>query len=443
MLTPQGLREQLGPCMGAPAWWLGLSGGLDSMVLLELLVQARQSAEIPPLHAIHIHHGLHPEADAWAAHCQRACDARSVPLTVVRVSVEQGASIEQAARDARYAAFAEVLPEGAELLLAHHADDQLETLLFRLLRGTGVNGLAGMPRRRPLGRGWLSRPLLDASRAQLASWAQQQGLQWIDDPANQDARFARTALRHQLLPTLREGWPQVDQSLLRLADHAREASELLDELALADMGEAAVPADDPWLQAWPSLLLAPLLALSQARQRNLLRFWLRQQGLLMPDQRRLDHWLQQLAAGDDAQPQLRLDGRRLYRSSDRLWLVADAWPSGGEPQLLAPVGVQPLLAGNGALCCMPSAGGLRAPGAAGWQIRYRQGGEQIRLAGRPAQSVKQLLQQARVPAWLRPSVPLLYSGGELVSVAGRWNAEQALVDGNQSGFTVSWKPVSD
>ena len=122
-MSPQGLLTQLTRCMDAPAWWLGLSGGLDSMVLLELLAQARQSSDIPPLYAVHIHHGLHPEADAWAMHCQRACDARGVPLTVVRVRVGQSPSIEQAARDARYAAFAEALPEGAELLLAQGLAD--------------------------------------------------------------------------------------------------------------------------------------------------------------------------------------------------------------------------------------------------------------------------------------------------------------------------------
>ena len=152
-MSPQGLLTQLTRCMDAPAWWLGLSGGLDSMVLLELLSQARQLSDIPPLHAIHVHHGLNAEADAWAAHCQRACDARGVPLTIVRVQVGQGASIEEAARDARYAAFAEVLAPGAELLLAHHRDDQLETLMFRLMRGTGVRGLIGMPARRALGAG--------------------------------------------------------------------------------------------------------------------------------------------------------------------------------------------------------------------------------------------------------------------------------------------------
>ena len=442
-MNPQGLLRQLATCMGAPAWWLGLSGGLDSMVLLELLSQARQLSGIPPLHAIHVHHGLHPEADAWAAHCQRACDARGVPLTVVRVQVGQGASIEEAARDARYAAFAEVLAPGAELLLAHHRDDQLETLMFRLMRGTGVRGLSGMPARRALGAGWLSRPLLDWRRSELEAWARQQELDWIEDPANADERFARTALRHRILPGLRHEWPQLDRSLLRLAEHASEAGALLDELAQDDLQLVAEPSADPWLAGWPSLLLAPLLSLSAARQRNLLRCWLRQQAVRMPDHRQLLEVQQQLAAGPDAQPQLKLDGFVLYRSSDRLWLVPAHWLPARSEQSLLPLHGALALAGNGTLDCRPGAGGLRDPGAGGWQVRYRQGGEQIKLAGRPTQSVKQLLQEAQIPAWLRPSVPLLYSGGELVSVAGRWNAERALVEGAGSGFTVSWKPVSD
>ena len=442
-MNPQGLLAQLGPCMGAPAWWLGLSGGLDSMVLLELLSQARQLSAIPPLHAIHVHHGLHPEADAWAAHCRRACDARGMPLTVVRVQVGEGASIEEAARDARYAAFAEVLEPGAELLLAHHRDDQLETVMFRLMRGTGVRGLSGMPARRALGAGWLSRPLLGWRRSELEQWARQQGLDWIEDPANADERFARTALRHRVLPGLRHEWPQLDRSLLRLAEHADEASVLLDELAQEDLQLVAEVTADPWLACWPSLLLAPLLSLSAARQRNLLRSWLRQQAVRMPDQRQLLEVQQQLVADSDAQPQLKLDGCVLYRSSDRLWLVPARWLPAHNEQSLLPGDGALSLSGNGTLDCRPVAGGLCDPGSAGWQVCYRQGGEQIKLAGRPTQSVKQLLQEAHIPVWLRPSVPLLYSGGELVSVAGRWNAERALVEGAGNGFTVSWKPVSD
>lgn len=438
MLTLQGLRQQLGPCMGAHAWVLGLSGGLDSMALLDALTQLRQQQSIPPFSAIHVHHGLSAEADAWAQFCADQCAARGVPLSVVRVQLPAGASVEEAARQARYAAFAAALPPQAVLLLAHHADDQLETLLFRMLRGTGLRGLAGMPQQRQLAEGWLFRPLLSWSRAQLRQWAQTQGLRWIDDPANQDARFARTALRHQLLPMLRQHWPAADQSLLRLAAHASEANELLDERAEQDLATVATPLTDAWLAGWPSLDVDALLGLSPARQRNLLRYWLAAQGALLPVTRRLDAWLSQLAAAEDGQPQLDLGDYRLYRSSGRIWFIPGAWPSSGTPESLSGHSVQWLLAGNGCLrlSALPA-------GEGAWRIAYRLGGEQIRLPGRGTQSVKHLLQQAQIPAWLRPCVPLLYCGNELVSVAGRWNAEVALMDAVQSGFTVSWEPVSD
>ena len=442
MLTLQGLQQQLGPCMNAPAWILGLSGGLDSMVLLDALVQLRGQQATPPLSAIHVHHGLSTQADAWATFCERECAQRGVPLQVVRVQLQPGASIEGAARDARYQAFAQRLPSNAALLLAQHRDDQLETLLFRMLRGTGLRGLAGMPTQRKLAEGYLQRPLLPWSRAELEQWARAHDLAWIEDPANQDPRFARTALRHQLLPMLRHGWPQAEQNLLRLVRHASEANELLDERAAEDLSVVSKPLHDAWLQHWPSLDVSALCALSPARQRNLLRYWLAAEGVLLPATRRLDDWLAQLSAATDSQPQIDLGSYRLYRSSDRLWLVSSRWPQAGQSEMLGRAGVQSLAAGNGRLHLAGAA--LNATDGAGpWRIGYRQGGEQIRLPRRGNQSLKQLFQQAQIPVWLRASIPLLYCADELVSVAGRWNAGPALVDDLQSGFTVSWEPVSD
>src|SRR5690606_10484398 len=176
--------EHLAPCLAAPALCLGLSGGLDSMVLLHAVTELRRHSPLPPLKAIHVHHGIHPDADRWVEHCQRECAARQVDLVVHRVTLPSGGNVEELARDARYGVFEQQLGAGDWLLLAHHADDQLETLLFRLMRGTGVRGLAGMPRSRALGQGRLLRPLLDWTRAQLADWAAAQGLAWIEDPAN-------------------------------------------------------------------------------------------------------------------------------------------------------------------------------------------------------------------------------------------------------------------
>ena len=202
------LLQALGPWRNAKAWHVALSGGLDSTVLLHLLVQLRKTHSLPPITAVHVHHGLQAAADAWPAHCQALCKGLGVPLQVIAVQVQAGASVERAARDARYQAFTAISGAGEVLLLGQHRDDQAETLLFRLLRGAGVSGLAGMPRQRRLGAGHLCRPLLDVSRAQLESYARAQGLSWIEDPSNSQTDFSRNFLRHEVLPVLARRWPQ-------------------------------------------------------------------------------------------------------------------------------------------------------------------------------------------------------------------------------------------
>src|SRR6218665_3948299 len=152
------LLAGLAPWRAAPAWRIAFSGGLDSNVLLHLLASLGKTESLPPLYAIHIHHGLQAVADGWPAHCQRVCDGLGVPLRVMPVHVATGASLERAARDARYGAFAQELGQGEVLLTAQHRDDQAETLLFRLLRGAGVRGLAGIPATRPLAKGGGGRP---------------------------------------------------------------------------------------------------------------------------------------------------------------------------------------------------------------------------------------------------------------------------------------------
>lgn len=440
MFSPQALLAQLAPCMQAPVWWLGLSGGLDSMALLEALVQIRRTQQLPPIQAIHIHHGLHPEADRWAAHCQRECDARQIPLIIRRVTVAGQASLEDAARAARYQAFSDQLGSGHCLLLAHHRDDQLETLLFRIFRGTGMRGLTGMPVRRALGAGFLLRPLLGWSRSELQHWAGASGLSWIEDPANTDDRFARTVLRHQLLPLLRQQWPAADNSLLRLAEHAGEANDLLDERAAEDLGMSEGGVLDSWAAGWPSLDLAHVLTLSLPRQSNLLRYWLMRQGCRLPDHRQLRTVLAQLPAASDSQPMMMVDEYRLCRSSGRLWLLPREGVPKGISQAVEGTGEISLIGGNGKLRIESGEGGiLWRPGS--WRIEYRQGGEMIQLKNRPRRALKQLFQEAAVPFWLRPAVPLLYCDDRLVSVAGRWSAEEVMAGQGESGWRISWEPV--
>jgi tRNA(Ile)-lysidine synthase len=394
----------------APVWTVAFSGGLDSTVLLHLLAGLAQREPLPPLRAIHIQHGLQAAAEAWPAHCQQVCDELGVPLLQREVQVLPGASLEQAARDARYAAFVALLGADEVLLTAQHRDDQAETLLFRLLRGAGARGLAAMPAARTLGRGQLVRPLLAVSRAQLEAYARVHGLRWVDDPSNSDERFSRNFLRRQVLPLLAQRWPQALASMARSAAHLREAQALLDELAQADLAGLDAPSRFNWL-ALPSLPLAPLLTLSTPRQRNLLRYWLAPLTPL-PDSDHWAGWTSLATAAVDAAPIWRLAGGELHRADGRLW-----WLSGVYLQALPSIAL--LLPADKPLS-LPSNGHvyLRGPAPSGaLQVRYRQGGEQLHMPQRGRRDLKRLLNEAGVPGFLRSRWPLLYKGEQLLAVA--------------------------
>lgn len=419
MTVESHLLCSLKPWLDAPAWRVAFSGGLDSTVLLTALVRLRQQHRLPPLSAVHVHHGLQAVADSWPAHCAKICDGLGVPLEVVPVQVAAGASIERAARVARYKAFAERLGEGEVLLMAQHQDDQAETLLFRMLRGAGVRGLGAMPISRALGQGKLVRPLLAIDRADLESYARAQELEWIEDPSNASLVHSRNYLRHQVMPVLKQRWPRAPSSMARTAAHLAEAQSLLDELAEMDLLAARAPDDWPWLPL-RSLDLAVLRSLSSARQRNALRHWLADFTLL-PD---TDHWAGWEALRDaavDATPRWRLEGGELHRAGRRLW-----WLSG--PWLEAVAGAFPLerrvttlaLAGNGAVS-------LEGAMQGAFEIRYRQGGESMTVPGRGRRDLKRLLNEAQMPGFVRSRLPLLYLDGELIAIANLPQFDVALV----------------
>lgn len=426
------LRDALQPWRHAPGWCVALSGGLDSTVLLYLLASWAREEPLPPLRAVHIHHGLQAAADAWPAHCQAVCAALGVPLQVLAVQVEAGASIEQAARRARYSAFANNLAEGELLLTGQHADDQAETLLFRLLRGAGVQGLAAMPASRALGGGHLLRPLLGCSRTELQAYAQAHGLAWVEDPSNADIHFARNFLRRRVMPLLAERWPRAQASMARSAEHLRETAQLLDELAELDLKAAAMEGPEyAWLGV-PNLALGPLAALSEARQRNALRYWLRPHSA-MPDSEHWAGWQHLRDAAVDAAPVWAVGQGQLRRGDERIWWLAGEW-------LMAP-GTLPITVPGQTWLALPANGRVRIEGhlpAGQWRLTYRVGGEQMLLPGRGHRDLKRLLNERRVPAFVRMRLPLLWRDGQLVALANLPG-----LDGPADGaWRLIWQPPS-
>jgi tRNA(Ile)-lysidine synthase len=429
---PSRLLRNLEPWRNAAHWRIAFSGGLDSTVLLHLLADLAKTESLPPLSAVHIHHGLQAAADAWPQHCQSVCDALGVPLLIERVKVQPGASLERAARDARYAVFGSLTQANDLLLTGQHRDDQAETLLFRLMRGAGVRGLAGIPAQRPVGQGMLIRPLLDVSRSELEAYAQAHQLRWIEDPSNQDRQFSRNYLRHQVMPLLTERWPQAQTSMARSATHLREAQGLLDELAQIDLTTAATAHDFEWL-GLPSLELAPLAALSAARQRNVISHWLEPLTRL-PDTDHWSGWTDLCEAGHDASPVWRLADGELHRSVGCVWWLSGDWLRspviGCEWQ--SPASAL-RLADNGRVMFsgQTPSGPLR--------IAYRQGGEVMHLGDRGHRDLKRLLNERAVPGFVRGRLPLLFRDDELLAVANLPG-----LDGNElDGWKLHWQPTDE
>lgn len=426
------LLESLAPWRAASAWRIGLSGGLDSTVLLHLLASHAQREALPPLSAIHIHHGLQAAADAWPAHCRELCAALSVPLQVEYVQVASGASLEQAAREARYAAFAARLGADELLLTAQHRDDQAETLLFRLLRGAGVQGLSAMPVSRALGAGQLVRPLLNCSRNELLAYASEHRLSWVEDPSNADERFSRNYLRRQVLPALLSRWPQASTNMARSAAHLNEAAQLLDELAQQDMVAAQVSAEFTWLRL-PSLALPVLRCLSEPRQRNALRYWLRPL-TAMPDSEHWAGWQALRDAAQDATPAWKLAAGELRRSDERLWWLAGDW-------LCSPVPVNVTVQGNQQVA-LPANGSVRIDGqlpAGNWQLGYRQPGDQLLLPGRGHRDLKRLFNELRIPVFVRDRLPLLRLDNQVMAIANL-PGMQGAPDGS---WQLHWQPPTN
>ncbi|MDF2181780.1 tRNA lysidine(34) synthetase TilS [Neptuniibacter sp. CAU 1671] len=401
-------------------WVLAHSGGLDSQVLLHL---AASQTRYRPLHVLHINHQLQASAQDWAGFSAAQAERFGVEYSAIEVIPES--SSEKAARDARYQAFEQFLQPGDCLLLAQHADDQAETVLFRLLRGSGPNGLSGMPVARALGQGCLLRPLLNLTKSQLQAYATHFQLTWVDDPSNLNDRYSRNFLRHSIMPALAQRWPGLSHRLSEVATRCRQEHQLLNAYLDRDLKTLVVD---------NQLRLPLLLTKPDVQQSMLLRRWLEvATGALLNEVQ-----LQVIRSGlinaeCDAQPLFQKQGLTLRRYRGCLYLNNTLSLAAVETLPSLTCGTHDL--GDGRLTITADSAGLRT--LKGVKLRRRQGGERCRPAGRSnSMTLKNLFQEAGVPPWLRASWPLLYAGDQLVAVPGICVAEGWYVD--SKGFCLNW-----
>ncbi|MAR01667.1 MAG: tRNA lysidine(34) synthetase TilS [Oceanospirillaceae bacterium] len=418
--------------------YLGLSGGLDSVLLLHCL--SRDPAWRERLTAIHINHQLMAEADHWQQLCGQLCDSLGVAFQAQKVVVETaGQGIEAAARAARYQAFDALLPADALLLLAHHADDQAETLLLRLLRGSGLNGLSAMPARRPLtaqsgDTRLLLRPWLSLPRAELEVAARGLQLHWVQDPSNHDRAYDRNWLRHDVLPVLAGRTPNISQRLAATAQRLQQDQALLTTLLTDRLEPLLMPCNWP-CTASLALDLGALKALGPAYFHHALNLWLQRNGLPPFQGDKLPHWLSQcLVADPDRHPSVPYAGHTLQRFGDALyaWRLPESAPQpcqltsttlvwcGGVVQTDAGTDV---LAMGAELVAAADIDALKVP----WP-------------GRPSRTAKQLWQEQQVPVWLRPVWPVIRVEGRVLGLPGL----TPVSDGGRvlcAADSCGWQPV--
>jgi tRNA(Ile)-lysidine synthase len=418
-----------------PKLLLALSGGLDSSALLHLLVALKPLLHFE-LHALHVHHGLSPNADAWAALCVEQCQSLNVPIKVTHVNVDQSSKlgIEAAARQLRYQAlFDQRLSVQADFIVtAHHEDDQAETLMLQLLRGAGVKGLSSMAEIDQIRS--LIRPLLGVSRLSLYDYAMQAGIKWCDDESNDNTQYERNFVRHDVMPILQARYPSVKSVMARTASHLAEANALLDTLAEIDAQTLLMN---------NSVCLLGLSQLSTSRAKNLLRWWFAQNKLSMPNSDHLAEMLQQLLnAKPDAELSIKIQHYTLRRFQQRAYLSIEqvnepfdlVW--NGENELIVPNG------GKLVFRQVKGAGLALKFGMTRLRITNRSGGERFKPdLLRPTRTLKHLLQAANIPPWQRDHLPLVYWQDTLACVPGIGIAHELKASEGELGLEVIWQPI--
>jgi tRNA(Ile)-lysidine synthase len=428
VFSTQAVLEKLRKSVNARSIWLAYSGGVDSHVLLHLIANAKPAFQ--SLDVVHVDHGLQQQSSMWSQHCQAICEQLGLNFHLINVDITDinELGIEAAARQARYSAIQALLPNDAVLLTAQHQDDQAETLLLQLLRGAGPKGLAAMAYSSEMGGLKIIRPLLAVSQDAILAYAEHHQLDWIDDPSNQNTDLNRNYIRHQLWPLITQRWPSAAKTLTRSSQLCAESDALLMELGQDDLQQ---------ILSHQAIDISQLQRLSAARQRNCLRFYIQQQALPLPSETILQQIIDCVCnAAEDASPYVEWQQCEARRYQGLLYIQ----PQSNSPFTQTAYSINSThdlrLNKQQYLCWQASKKGIKADLITqGLTVRFRQGGEKIKLAGKTHhQSLKKLFQQWQVPPWQRERTPLLYNGDELIAVVGYAIAQYALAENDQDGF---------
>lgn len=419
--------------------WIAYSGGMDSHVLLHVMCQLNQKNFKKKICAVHINHGLHPDAFRWTEHCRRTCDDLSITCHCIDVDARplKGSSPEAVARKVRYTALQKLIGEDEYLLVAHHADDQAETVLLQLMRGSGPPGLAAMPEVSAFGKGFLLRPLLGYSQQQLREYALEHQLEWIDDESNADISFDRNFLRHTVIPNLKLRWPSLSTTLGRVASHQQHANQLLEQVASVDLQKITYRSTN-------NISVTELSKLTDVRQKNVIRCWIKKLQLPVPTDKQLQHILSDvLNSAYDAQPCVRWSGCEIRRYGDLVYAMSPIRKT--SPLIDQHWDLTSSLTVNGnrltAIRTLNNGIDTEICDKSGVDVRFRKNGERFRIQGKKQSTrLKKYFQSKRVPPWYRDRIPLIFIEDELVAITGYWSHPDYQPSTNRSGYVFEYVP---
>ena len=414
---------------------VSLSGGVDSIVLLYALNQ--RLGKGCSIRAIHINHNLVKDSQSWADFCKKTCDQIQIQIDIhsVKVNTTEGFGIEAAARKARYQKLRRSIQEGEWLMTAHHQDDQLETILLRMARGTGIEGLQGIQKQFNFGRGRILRPLLGVSKSEILGYAREKKLVWVVDTSNQETYFDRNFLRIKVIPTIKERWPSFSSSVSRLSDISTQTSILLKELAEQDLG-FNYPIKNLDIDIFKNKSIGRII--------NIIRFLILKNEMSVPSMKVLNSGVSTLLNPKSVNPSMVWDNYCIKRYLDKLYFLqlSELQPNQSNELMNWSIDEPLVLDENGSTLAATIAKGkglsLKKCNK-NLNVQFRKGGESIRPVGHKiTKKLKKLFQEDHILPWTRDKIPLLYKKNELIGVGDLWFSQNYIASAEEDGFLINW-----